>query len=149
MDNETRGIMPPKPSWAEVQNAIIRQAQLLHSQVLSMQGKYPNAELLYEAMGEVDRTKISGTQALARFIWRNLPPDIKEATKARLAEGILGIIAHSWFVIELDDPQAPPGLKYIVDPCSPGVIPSAILLGPGSPFQIQYQERKIDNQEGS
>ena len=146
MSDEIR--KPVKKTWAEIQNALVHQAQLLHVEVMNIQGKYSESEFLYETMGEVDRTKISGTQALARFIWRDLSPDAKEASQARLAEGILGIIPHSWFVIELlNDPEAPPGVKYIVDPYSPGVIPSAILLGPGSPFQIQYQERKIDNQE--
>lgn len=141
-----------KENWATIRNRIIRQAELVHADVLGQQGQHSTSNLMYEAQAEAQRDGISMTQALGRFIWRNISPDVKEASEVRLAEGIFGIVPHTWFVVELvGDPQAPPDWRYIIDPCCPDVRPQILLISPESPLQILYQERKVTsgNQEGS
>jgi hypothetical protein len=136
-------------NWAEKRNGLLRQAQILHVEAMSMQGKFPTSELTYDALGASARDGISMTQALARFVWKHVSPDVKEASQARMVEGICGIIPHGWFLVELrDDPQAQPNWKYIIDPCALDVIPSVLLIGPESPWHVLYQERTIVDQKG-
>jgi hypothetical protein len=63
----------------------------------------------------------------------------------RRARGMLITQNHSWFVVEalgkdVGDPA--PWWRYIIDPAFPDTRPQCVLIGPGSPVQLAYRDRR-------
>jgi hypothetical protein len=90
---------------------------------------------------------VSEADALVTLIHEQLPPEIlfEQDACVRLARGILISQEHRWFIVEVpgeDVGEPTPWVRYIVDPSTPDVMPQCLLIGPGSPLLLAYQERE-------
>lgn len=77
---------------------------------------------------------------LAQIVWRKLRESDVELDGLELASGFFGNQEHRWFELRFDDPKADPLPQvFLIDHAPVGVVAPALLLEPGSPFQLLYR----------
>lgn len=99
----------------------------------------------------------STAEVRTQLVWEELRNWLVEEEKLvedyplELVEGLCGAQAHTWITcstkvhrMELD--PIPP--VFIIDVSPQGVLPSPLLIGPGSPLRLLYRKRKVPADAG-